>query len=134
MEYSLDTSTCVEILRKGEQFDAIELDLSDCRISSIVRFELEYGIRKAPSGIKARLRERLRLLLDNVLCLQFDDEAAIHAAGIRTSLEKKGTPIGHFDTLIAGHARSQKHTIITGNSREFKRVPGLNVISHRICP
>ena len=129
MEYSLDTSICVEILRRGEQFKAIDLNLADCMLSSIVRFELEYGIQKAPSKLKVKLKERLDLLLDNVPCLEFDNEAAIHAASIRTSLEKKGTPIGHFDTLIAGHARSQQLAIVTGNSREFKRVPKLKVIS-----
>lgn len=128
MEYCLDTSVCVEILRQGEQFKAIELNLSDCMLSSIVYFELEYGIQKAPSKLKARLKERLQLLLDNVQCLQFDAEAATHAANIRASLEKKGTPIGHFDTLIAGHARSQQLAIVTGHSREFKRVPKLKVV------
>ncbi len=128
MEYCLDTSVCVEILRQGEQFKAIELNLSDCMLSSIVYFELEYGIQKAPSKLKARLKERLQLLLDNVQCLQFDAEAATHAANIRASLEKKGTPIGHFDTLIAGHARSQQLAIVTGNSWEFKRVPKLKVV------
>lgn len=128
MEYCLDTSVCMEILRQGEQFKAIELNLSDCMLSSIVYFELEYGIQKAPSKLKARLKERLQLLLDNVQCLQFDAEAATHAANIRASLEKKGTPIGHFDTLIAGHARSQQLAIVTGNSWEFKRVPKLKVV------
>jgi len=129
MKYCLDTSVCVEIMRKGEDFDAIELDLSKCTISSIARFELEYGIQKAPIKIKDKLETRLALLLDNVQCAAFDDQAAIHAANIRAELEKMGTPIGHFDTLIAGHAQAQKLAIVTGNSREFERVPKLKVIS-----
>ena len=129
MKYCLDTSVCVEMMRKGEHFDAIELDLPECSISSIARFELEYGIQKAPTQIKAKLKTRLALLLDNVQCLDFDSTAALHAATIRAELEKAGTPIGHFDTLIAGHARAQKLTVVTGNGREFERVPKLKVIS-----
>ena len=129
MNYCLDTSICVEILRKGEGFDAIELDLPECTISSIARFELEYGVEKAPSQIKSKLKARLALLLDNVICIDFDASAATHAATIRAELERKGTPIGHFDTLIAGHARARKQTIVTSNGREFERVPKLKVIS-----
>ncbi len=128
MKYSLDTSVCIEMMRKGEDFDAIELDLATCTISSIARFELEYGIEKAPTKLKNKLKTRLALLLDNVQCLDFNSDAATQAANIRSELEKQGTPIGHFDTLIAGHARALKLAVVTGNHREFKRVPKLKVI------
>ncbi len=49
----------------------------------------------------------------------------IKAAHIRSILEKKGTPIGPFDLLIAGQARSQGLTLVTNNIREFGRVDGL---------
>ena len=129
MHYSLDTSVCVEMMRKGESFDALELDLSNCTLSTIVRFELECGIQQAPSGIKAMLTKRLALLLGNVQCIPFDADAALHAADIRAELEKQGTPIGRYDTLIAGHARAQNLTVVTGNRQEFERVPHLKVIS-----
>lgn len=116
-------------MRQGDAFDAIDLALSDCMISSITRFELEYGIHRAPPRIKNKLKSRLGLLLGNVQSLEFDDEAAAEAAKIRIELEKKGTPIGHYDTLIAGHARSLSLDVITGNVREFKRVPKLKVVA-----
>lgn len=128
MQHCLDTSVCVEMMRQGATFDAVDLVLQDCMISSITRFELEYGIHRAPPSLKNKLKSRLSLLLGNVQSLEFDDEAAAEAAQIRHELEKKGTPIGHYDTLIAGHARSLSLSVVTGNTREFKRVPKLKVI------
>ncbi len=49
----------------------------------------------------------------------------IKAAHIRSKLEKRGTPIGPFDLLIAGQARSQGLTLVTNNIREFGRVDDL---------
>jgi len=129
MKHCLDTSVCVEIMRQGESFDAIDLALTDCVISSITRFELEYGIHRAPRKLKSLLGTRLHSLLANVRSMWFDDSAAAEAAAIRYELEKKGTPIGHYDTLIAGHARILHLSVVTGNAREFKRVPDLDVIA-----
>ena len=57
--------------------------------------------------------------------LPFGPEAADHAADIRADLERKGTPIGGYDVLIAGHARSKGLVVVTGNLGEFSRVEGL---------
>jgi tRNA(fMet)-specific endonuclease VapC len=57
--------------------------------------------------------------------LAFDEAAADHAADIRATLERKGQPIGGYDLLIAGHARSRGLTVITGNVSEFGRIDGL---------
>jgi tRNA(fMet)-specific endonuclease VapC len=54
-------------------------------------------------------------------------EAAEHYAEIRLYLEKKGTPIGERDLMIAAIGRSRKLTLVTNNRREFDRVPDLEV-------
>ena len=46
---------------------------------------------------------------------------------IWAELERKGTPIGPMDLLIAGHARSEGLILVTNNTREFERVEGLTV-------
>jgi tRNA(fMet)-specific endonuclease VapC len=51
----------------------------------------------------------------------------MHAGDIRADLEKAGTPIGHYDILIAAQARRHGATLVTANAREFARVPGLLV-------
>lgn len=53
--------------------------------------------------------------------------AAEEYGQIRVDLERKGTPIGPLDTLIAAHARSRGLTLVTNNTREFFRVENLPV-------
>ena len=57
--------------------------------------------------------------------LPLGDSAAGHAGQIRAELAKLGMPIGPYDQLIAGHARSQGLVLVTNNEKEFARVPGL---------
>ena len=49
------------------------------------------------------------------------------AADIQADLRKKGTEIGHTDTLIAGIAITNKLQLITNNTAHFKRIKGLEI-------
>lgn len=93
--------------------------------SSIVEFELRYGIAKS------RRRQANELVLDRFLTMvavvPFDREDAALAGAIRARLETDGTPIGHYDLLIAGQALRHGATLVTANIREFTRVEGLKV-------
>ncbi len=94
-------------------------------IPSIVLYELEYGIAKSSSPKKRQ--GQLKELCSLVEILPFDDESARISASIRAKLEKKGTPIGPYDTLIAGTALQHQGTLITNNTKEFSRVPKLKL-------
>jgi len=59
--------------------------------------------------------------------LEFDHDDARHAGEVRAHLALTGTPIGPYDVLIAGQARARRLTLVTHNTTEFKRVPGLKV-------
>lgn len=59
--------------------------------------------------------------------LPYAEAAATHSGQLRAELAKKGTPIGPWDVMIAGHARSQGLILVTNNLREFERVPGLRL-------
>jgi tRNA(fMet)-specific endonuclease VapC len=59
--------------------------------------------------------------------LEFDLEDARQAGEVRAHQASKGTPIGPYDVLIAGQAKARKLTLVTHNTSEFKRVPGLKV-------
>ena len=59
--------------------------------------------------------------------MDFDGKAAEEYGKIRAELERKGTPIGPMDTLIAGHARARGLILVTNNTREFNRVADLAV-------
>jgi tRNA(fMet)-specific endonuclease VapC len=60
--------------------------------------------------------------------LPFETDDAMHAGEIRAELERAGTPIGHYDYLIAAQARRHGAALVTLNTRKFSRVPGLLVV------
>jgi tRNA(fMet)-specific endonuclease VapC len=125
LRYMLDTNLCIRVLRDRPaglrpRFNA-EAD-SLC-ISTIVLTELLHGAEKsARPDHNRREVERFAARLET---LPFDANAAAHAADIRATLERKGLPIGGYDLLIAGHARSRGLIVVTGNLGEFTRVPAL---------
>jgi tRNA(fMet)-specific endonuclease VapC len=71
--------------------------------------------------------DSLRLLQQRYAMLDFDATAMREAASVRATLELAGQPIGTVDTLIAGIALANKLTLVTHNTREFSRVPGLSI-------
>jgi len=87
--------------------------------------ELEYGIQR--SGDQEANARAVDRLLDFVPVLEFGATAAREAGLVRAELAAAGSPIGSYDVLIAGHARSAALTLATGNVREFSRVPNLTV-------
>jgi tRNA(fMet)-specific endonuclease VapC len=94
--------------------------------SAIALFELRYG--HARSNRRAEFDRLLaEFLAPGIAILPFDAEDAAHAGDIRAYLESKGTPIGHYDYLIAAQARRRSAVLVTANAREFERVPGLLV-------
>jgi len=62
-----------------------------------------------------------------ILKAPYDVGAAFHTAQIRAELESVGTPIGAYDQMIAGHARSCGLVVVSNNTREFQRVSGLRM-------
>jgi tRNA(fMet)-specific endonuclease VapC len=64
----------------------------------------------------------LRYMLDTNIC-----KAAVHHGEIRAELERVGQPAGACDMLIGAHARSEGLIMVTNNTREFSRMPGLLV-------
>ena len=75
-------------------------------------------------GVALR-RRKVRIAGARLEVLPFEERAAAHYGEIRADLERAGTPIGPYDLMIAGHARSQGLTLVTNNTREFERVGGL---------
>ncbi len=92
--------------------------------SIIVASELRFGAAKRNS---VRLSEQVERILAAIEVLPFDAPADQHYAALRLALELKGTPIGPNDLLIAAHALAHSATLVTANTREFSRVPGLVV-------
>ena len=129
--FLLDTNVIVHAL--NGRVPAVDLRLQQeltartrLLISPIVIFELRYGIAKS------NRRESSGRVLDAFLSEGFEivpfvDGDAGEAGDIRAALEAAGPPIGAYDTLIAAQARRRGAVLVTGNRREFERVPGLMV-------
>lgn len=125
--WMLDTNTLSELIRnpRGALLQRLGATEPDAVCTSIVvASELRFGARRRKSEVLSR---RVEQLLDSLAVLPMDEPADEHYADIRTALETAGTPIGSHDLFIAAHARSRGLTLVTHNTREFKRVPGLRV-------
>jgi len=92
--------------------------------SIIVACELRYVAVKRGS---VKLTRQVEAVLGAMSVLPLKAGIELHYAAIRSILERKGTPIGAHDMLIAAHARSIDAVCVTGNAAEFRRVPGLKV-------
>ncbi len=123
----LDTNICIYIInmRPPEVLARFrEYRLGEIGVCSVVAAELAYGVAKSRS---ARNRSALEMFLAPLEVLPFN-EAAVWAYGdLRASLEREGQPIGALDTMIAAHALSVDAPLVTHNTREFARVPGLRL-------
>ena len=129
MIYLLDTNSVIALL--NDRPPTVRQRLRDAatageRIttSSVVLYELWYGVAKSsrPRENASRLRAFLSGIVD---VLSFEEDDASAAGALRARLESAGTPIGPYDLLIAGKALRHGAVLVTANTREFARVPGL---------
>lgn len=128
VRYLPDTNICIYLLTgRNPRVDA---RLQHCAagevgLSTITVFELAYGAAK--SSRPDQNRAALAAFFLPLVLLPFDADAAVRAGDVRAFLERRGTPIGPNDLLIAAHALALGVPIATNNEREFQRVPGLHV-------
>jgi len=98
--------------------------MGDIGLCSVVAAELAFGVAK--SG-PPRNRQALEMFLAPLSILPFDAAAVWIYGDLRDDLERRGTPIGSLDTMIAAHALSLQVLLVTNNTREFAKVPGLQL-------
>lgn len=126
VSFALDTNTLSYFMR-GEGRVAARLAATppqQIALPAIVIYEINFGLRRADRRTQL---DGFARMVQATTVLDFDAEAADHAARIRLQLEAAGTPIGPTDVLIAAIARRHGRTLVTHNVREFARVPGLDV-------
>ena len=126
--YLLDTNICIYAMKNS--FPNLSQKLfrvspSEIFISSITVGELEYGCSKSRWG--KRSRNVMNLFLAAYTILPFDQDDAVVFGRIRAELAKAGSPIGPYDIQIAAQCISRGLTVVTHNTGEFSRVPGLGV-------
>ena len=127
LSYLLDTDICIHALKKRNPSLAEAFSTHDGRmaISDVTLYELYYGAERYDDPAS-----RITIIENFVARLEvlpFDSRAALHAGNIRATLERQGKIIGAYDLMIAAVARAQGLILVTGNTREFKRVDGLRL-------
>ena len=126
--YLLDTNICIYALKnKFPELTEklLQVDPNDMAVSSVTVGELEYGAAKSKWGEQTRTNPYLFLSSFTILPFTADDGIAF--GRLRAELERKGTPIGPYDMMIAAQAITRSNTLITHNTDEFLRVSQLAV-------
>lgn len=125
LKYMLDTNICIFTIKNKPEAVRQKFNLHRVQlcISSITLMELIYGAEK--SSAPERNLSVIEGFIARLQVLNYDIPAATHTGQIRAEQAKAGQPIGPYDQMIAGHARSQGLIVVTNNTREFSRVSGL---------
>lgn len=127
MRFMLDTNICIYLIKRrpAEVLSALRLhEAAGVGISVVTACELEFGAAKSGSQKNINALQRF---LEPLELADFDRAAAKAYGALRAQLEAAGTPIGPLDTQIAAHAMSLDLTLVSNNTREFERVPGLKL-------
>ncbi len=127
--FLLDTNILSDLIRHPQGVIATRIAAVgevEIATSIIVASELRYGAERRGSS---RLTTQLEAVLELLPILPLGDDADVCYGRLRADLERRGTPIGANDMLIAAHTLSLGATLVTDNMREFERVTDLAVIN-----
>ena len=128
MSYLLDSNTWISLLRwqnAGILARLKQHPIEEILLCSVVLAELWYGAERGDANRRTDNYAVVDELEVKYQSLPFDTHAARDYAVIRAHLSSAGQPIGPNDTMIAAIARSRGVTLVTHNTAEFSRVPGL---------
>lgn len=129
MRFMLDTNTCIALIKRKPASvlrQLTRLAPGDAGLSAVTLAELRYGVEK--SAAREKNSQALDKFLVPLEVADFDEPAAEIYGRVRAALERAGTPIGPLDTQIGSHALSLGASLVSPNSREFRRIPGLTVV------
>lgn len=127
LKYILDTNIVIYTMKNkpASVKAALVKHYGQMSISSITMMELAYGAEK--SANPERNLNVLEGFAARLEVLSYGAEAAAHTGQLRAEQAKAGKPIGPYDQMIAGHARSAGLILVTNNLKEFERVAGLRL-------
>ena len=125
LRFLLDTDTCIFALKHHDEvrkrFNALSPD--NLAVSTMNLAELRYGSLRSIHPVESW--QAVQAFLVPIRMLTFDEASATVHADLRLALRTK--PIGERDLVIASVAKARQLTLVTHNTREFSRVPGLKI-------
>lgn len=129
--YMLDTCICSYIIRENPisvlyRLNEVTNANHPIVISAVTYAEMQFGVMgKKASPKHAKLVLAFLKRVDDIL--PWDVSAVDATVGIKKALTAQGTPIGPNNMAIAGHAIAVNAILVTNNTREFQRVPDLQL-------
>jgi tRNA(fMet)-specific endonuclease VapC len=131
----LDSSIVITAERRGDTVTQLLKRVSaassdqEAALSSIGLTELIHGIYRAnTAGQRSKREAFIYELLDYIPVHSFTKETALLAGKIDGEQQKKGVVIPIADLLIAATALSIGYSLVTGNIRHFRQIPGLSLL------
>ena len=122
----LDTNIVGALLAdQSEPWAGYARHMGSVGLSSIVLFELRYGIAKSRNA-KANADALNEFLGGGVPIVPFDTDDAAAAGNLRKRMETKGRPMGPYDLLIAAQTLRLSATLVTADAG-FSNVDGLKI-------
>ncbi|WP_269751546.1 type II toxin-antitoxin system tRNA(fMet)-specific endonuclease VapC [Marinomonas profundi] len=125
----LDTNIAIYTIKNKpkEVREAFKAHDGQMCISIITLMELIYGA-EASAAVDRNLRE-IEGFAARLEVLPYGSDAATHTGQLRAELKKIGRPIGPYDEMIAGHARSLGLIVVTNNIKQFENAPGIRLVN-----
>lgn len=126
--FLLDTNICIYAINGRHPMlseKLLSIHPSEIFISSITVGEMEYGAAKSHWG--ERTKQIMHAFLANYDILPFTDQDAALFGAFRAQLESAGITVGVLDVMIAAQGVSNNLTVVTHNTREFIRIPGIKL-------
>lgn len=119
MKYLLDTNTCIYAMKRKpiEVVERLTEHQDEVCISSVTLMELYFGAEKSAKPAQNRLE--IDYFVANLVVWDYNAYAAEHTAQIRAELAKQGRPIGAYDNMIAGYARSKGLICVTNKHKRI---------------
>ncbi len=129
MKRILDTNVCIDVLRgRKKVVDRLaECRPQDCFISVITEFELFQGADRAPPEHREEERAKVSRFIGSLQILPFDSPCARIAAHLNAGLLNHGTPVSITDVFIAATGLRHQRTVVTNNTKDFRRIEGLTL-------
>lgn len=127
LKYMIDTNIAIYTIKNKppEVREAFKAHDGQMCISAVTLMELIYGA-EASAAVDRNLRD-IEGFAARLEVLPYDSNAGVHTGQLRAELKKRGRPIGPYDEMIAGHARSQGLVVVTNNVKQFENAPGIRL-------
>lgn len=115
----IDSSVIIDIDRGSEKYEKIPSGRHS--ISSATFMELSVGANLGSGGGLEKVKKNLDII-------PIDERIADKAGEITAELRQKGEPVDINDACIAATSTTHGEPVLTGNTKHFERIEGVNVI------